>query len=279
MIGLNSFLSFSLWFAMCTLSSANSGNFDFESMMKRQIMCKSFSCSTKGEEPVPKSPLRLTSPGCSGLGGNSMSISQRKDDALLDTCCDLRMGCMQICGSSKSKCEKDFEACTNRTCGEVGDKEAREKCESSARVHQMMIKFSGNKYCEEFDEFQKAACHCVAKEKATKSREQFLTDFYKKYNKEESKDKKALAAKVSGLVAKAETSSKFATLLNKLVQKYPSAVKRKKDQKQEWIDKIMKEAEEGKLKDDSATRATMDSSFLNVEEVNLDDLMQKDDEF
>lgn len=58
--------------------------------------CAPFKCR-KSDEPVPKWPLKLESPGCSGMGGVAMfspGASNKKNDPVAP-CCDQRHACYQ----------------------------------------------------------------------------------------------------------------------------------------------------------------------------------------
>jgi len=76
---------------------------------------------------------------------------------------------------------------------------------------------------------------CIAADKATTRRTQILEDVYKKFAPES-------IDKVGGLVAKADSTKKFASLLLKLVAKYPALVKQVQDPQQAYFDNLMKEA-------------------------------------
>lgn len=213
--------------------------FDF----KNPKSCNPFRCPD-GQEPVPKKPLKLSSKGCSGMGGKSMSFAKpREGDELLEGCCDQRNACLQICGASKVTCENEYKTCTSSICNSIEDEEQKKSCESSSNMHSLMASISG---CMEFDETQNQVCQCVAADKANERREQTLTDFYKKYNRES-------VDKVPGLVSKAENPRKFATLLSKLVKKFPESIKKIKDPTQKMMEEMMRN---GKLNEENIDAAS-----------------------
>ncbi|KAJ8608676.1 hypothetical protein CTAYLR_009402 [Chrysophaeum taylorii] len=194
--------------------------------------CNPYRCP-KGQEPAPKRPLKLTSTGsCNGLGsggGMSMFSAQKIDDPLAH-CCDVRQACDQICGASLKMCDEALELCMNTTCASVEDKE---DCDRSAGIHRLMTQLGDG--CKKFVPAQAQGCQCFAPDKAKRRREQVLTDLYKRYAPDS-------VSKVKGLVKKATTPKKYATLLVKVVEKYPAAIKKVQDQQQAYFENILRKA-------------------------------------
>lgn len=89
--------------------------------------------------------------------------------------------------------------------------------------------------CQKYDQQQYQNCDCVSKEKVEEKRGAALRSFYKKYGADDA------ASKVDGLVKKADTTSKFAGLFMKLIEKYSPdciAVKGHSDPMKEYMEKI-----------------------------------------
>lgn len=211
------------------------GGFGAMPGMGGQQNCPAFRCSGSSV-PVPKRPLRLTSTGCSGMGGMQMfSVQSAGEDDILTSCCDQRHACFSICGASRSKCEANFKACSENTCAAIPNSSEREKCESSSKLQVMM---SGMGDCRDFTQAQNNACQCAQKDKVLKKFEALLRDFYKKHSPDKVDQVSVLANKADGSI------KKFAALMIKLVGKYPKAIKRVKDPQQDWYENLMKETKE-----------------------------------
>lgn len=226
--------------------------------------CPPFKCDAD-LVAVPKRPLKLTSTGsCNGLAGGSMSMfSASKSEDVLSHCCDIRQACDQICGASLKMCNDALEACMNATCAIAAEKG---ECERSASVHKLMTQLGDG--CSKLVPAQTSNCQCMSPERATKRREQVLADLYKKHAPES-------VDKVSNLVEKATTPKKFATLLAKLIDKYPKAIRIKKDPTAAYFENIVKQAK------DKEKTTTEDSSTENSDDMNAEldqDLLDLDDE-
>ena len=222
--------------------------------------CPPYRCA-KDHEAVPKWPLRLSSMGCSGMGGMQV-FSGRSNTADPQTpCCDLRSACLQTCGALKSFCDEDFLKCTKSVCADMDDDEERKKCESSASIHELMVKMDK---CQKYDSEQYSHCECVASDKAPAKRQQVLRGFYKKFNPE-------AMDKVEGLAKKADSPRKMVGLLMKLYKKYPKVIKRTKDPQQEMMDKIMRDAEAEK-KEKGESDGNGDNDESDAEDLGVDEL-------
>lgn len=210
--------------------------------------CPKYKCS-KGYQAAPKRPLSLTASGCSGMGGGMIMSMGKEEPPEMEACCNRRTACFQTCGSSKKSCDKDFDACVDGACNALADPDAKEKCDSSAKLQKMLAGFGD---CREYDAAQAAGCQCMAADKATARREKLLQDFYKKHAPGD-------ASKVAGLVAKAGgDAQKFAALLSKLIAKYPKAIRVKKSDQQSYMDNLMREARENPV--DPAEPAAADGA-------------------
>lgn len=219
-------------------------------------ICPTFKCS-KDQEPVPKWPYRVKSMGCASSSGGMMAMQPSKmggEDPLED-CCHAKQVCLQTCGSVKHLCQEDFMKCGDRTCAAIGSSKDREDCTRTIELQKML---SGMDTCNEYDNYQRQNCKCVAKDDAPKERAKFLTRFYEKYNPED-------VSKAKKLATKADTVRKMATLVGKLVQKYPKAIKIIEDPNKAMMDKIMKESKEEKKdnkEEDESTAEDMGTEEL-----------------
>merc|ERR1719399_520413 len=80
--------------------------------------CKPFYCG-RTTEPVPAWPFQVKSTGCAGFGKSGKKMTarvDRKTGKLLERCCDMRHACLQICASSKKKCDSQFKTCAEEAC-------------------------------------------------------------------------------------------------------------------------------------------------------------------
>lgn len=186
-------------------------------------VCPAFRCG-KGEEAVPRRPLKLTATGSCNLGGSMMMFSKEKEP--LGGCCSARQACDQVCGATLKLCDEAFETCMNTTC--AGDKE----CDKTASMHKLMQQLGDG--CKKLVPAQNAGCECRDPERAAKRRRQILTELYTKAG--EAHDK------VDALVEKASSPKKFAALVVKLIDKYPTVIKQVQDPQQAYFDNLMKEA-------------------------------------
>jgi hypothetical protein len=191
--------------------------------------CPNYKC-TGGLVVVPKSrAVKFDSFGCSGMGSMmSMGVDGDDGDDPKVPCCDQWHACYQVCGASKESCDTTFKTCAEDVCG------ADEKCKQSAKMKHMSIQFEG---CQTYDQAQYKACECVPKNKAMVKRETVIRNFYKKHAPD-SIDKAADLAK------KADTAGKMASLLRKLIKKYPGSIQRKENPKMKEQEEFMRRARE-----------------------------------
>ena len=235
---------------------------DFEGFGGEAKFCNPYRCP-KDHEAVPKWPLRLTSVGCSGMGGMQVFSGRAgmDEDDPQRPCCDLRHACLQTCGSVKTACDEDFLKCTKNVCNVMDTEEQREKCHSSASIHELMVKMDA---CRKYDAEQYSHCDCVPKNQAPAKRQRVLRSFYKKYNPDS-------IDKVEGLAQKADTSRKMAGLLMKLYKKYPQVIKQVKDPQQEMMERMMRDAEKTNSNSkEPATEEKVDES--DAEDLGVDEL-------
>lgn len=214
----------------CFLSDApvrgDGPDFKLDDMMNQN--CPNYRCSA-GMTPAPKSRQKFESTGCSTMGAGSMMAAGGDGGAkAYESCCDQWHACYQICGVSKKACDTAFEECGKEKCGD--DDEA---CNKELNMSKLMMQLGG---CQGYNQAQYQACECVTKDQAGSKREAALRYFYKKQAPEN-------VDKVEGLVKKADSSSKFAGLMKKLLVKYPKAILKKADPMQEMFDKIKIEQE------------------------------------
>lgn len=237
--------------------------------------CAPYRCpGGKDFEPVPKWPLHLESPGCSGMGGiQAWNVGdQNKADSKTDPqerCCDLRHACLQTCGAKKAFCDEQFKTCSKAACDTIDDEESKKKCESGASINQLMVQLDT---CAAYNTGQASHCECVAKgADAAAARERVLRAFYKKYNPTN-------VDKVAGLAAKADTPAKMVGLLVKLYDKYynheAGLIKKVKNPQQDYMDQILKETKEktsgdndGPKQNEAAEDMESDAEDLGTEEL------------
>jgi len=238
-----------------SLGSCKSQQFDgFNTGPKH---CPVYNKCSKDEEAVPKWPMKLTSVGCSNLGGSMSMSSIGSDDEIISPCCDQWNACIQICGSTRSFCDSSFDKCLKVKCDDIDNNEEKKKqCESNASTKKLLLSISD---CRSFDAGQSNGCECVNKSKVEEKRKSIVRAFYKKYN---SKD----VDKADKLASKANTIAKFAGLFQKLIEKYPNAVKRVKDPKAKYMEDLLKSHEKGEATNVKTDIKTEDDVVDVVEE-------------
>ncbi|CAJ1939590.1 unnamed protein product [Cylindrotheca closterium] len=240
------------------LSSLVKAQFDGGDFGHQPAICPPFRCR-KGQEPVPKWPYKVKSMGCAASSGGMMAMqpsSMGQEDPLED-CCHSREVCLQTCGSVKHLCIEEFQKCSERTCASLSKSVDRQDCNKKVELQKMLAGMSNN--CRDYDNYQRQACKCVDEDKADKEKVKFLTRFYEKHNPED-------VGKAEKLAAKADTARKMSTVIVKLVQKYPKAMKIIEDPNKAMMDKILKEAKEKKddtdEEDDESTAEDMGTDEL-----------------
>jgi hypothetical protein len=192
------------------------------------------------------------------MGGMQVFAGGSSDDDAQTPCCDLRHACISTCGASKSFCDEDFLKCTKATCEAMNDAEERKKCDSSAGIHDLMIKMD---QCQKYDAEQYSHCECVPKEDAIMKREKVLRAFYKKFNPDN-------VDKVAALAKKADNPKKMAGLLLKLYKKYPSVITKVKDPQQQMMEDMMKKGVPStKDEGDDEEEEESDADDLGVDEL------------
>lgn len=186
-----------------------------------------------------------------------MSTPSASDDPQ-EECCHLRNACLQTCGAAKFFCDETLTKCTAKVCDAIQDPDAKTKCESSANIHDIMLKLD---QCTKYDAYQKSHCECVPTAKVPEKRERIIRNFYKKYNPEN-------IDKAAGLAAKADTPGKLVGLLVKLYAKYPQVVKKIKDPQQEYMERIMRESRQKEgTEGDAPADEESDAEDLGTEEL------------
>jgi len=150
-------------------------------------------------------------------------------DGPTESCCHQRDACYQICGVSKLVCDEKFKKCQDDTCASITDEQVKNKCNEDVNLSNLMLSLAD---CKVFDTAQRDACECVTKDKAADKREAAIRYFYKKFSPES-------LDKVSGLAKKADTKAKLAGLFQKLLLKYPEAIKKIKDPQAQLMEDLM----------------------------------------
>lgn len=240
----------------------------FDGGFGEKKFCKPYSCP-KDHEPVPKWPLKLSSTGCSSMGGMQVFSGITDDEDPMRVCCDLRHACLQTCGSIKTFCDDEYVQCGKDVCVGMTSEDEKSKCEKSASINDIMVKMDG---CQRYDQEQYKHCECVPKDLVQNKRERVIRAFYKKYNPES-------VDKVSGLMQKVDTTAKMVGLLLKLYKKYPSVIQKVKDPKQEMMEKMMKESRDKEAKADGSTppSATPTTTTDTDASVNMDEESDTED--
>mmetsp|Transcript_4758 Transcript_4758/g.7218 ORF Transcript_4758/g.7218 Transcript_4758/m.7218 type:complete len:262 (+) Transcript_4758:120-905(+) len=229
-----------------------------------QKNCPEFTCPKNDETPVPKFPMKLTSTGCSSIGGGGMAMMGGKGtygETAINPCCDLYHSCLQICGSTKSFCDSNLEVCMEKKCDSLQNASAKKECETAISTKKIMLQIST---CAEFNTAQKENCECVKKDEVSEKRSEVVSGFYKKFNP-------SAAEKAGALAAKATDSKKLAGLLFKLVEKYPKAIKKVKDPKQKMMEDMMSDGK-FKLNGEGSVKRNVDSEEnIKVDDIKVDD--------
>ena len=195
--------------------------------------CPKYRCG-KDHTPVPK-PRSLTkfeSTGCASVGGGGGGGISMMGGGMgggggvkpYEHCCHYFHACYQICGMPKKTCDTQFETCATHQCDKEEQANADE-CKKDLSMTKLMIDLGG---CKNYDQAQQQACECVADKdtpdgtsKVTVQRGRGLRKFYETFAPES-------VDKVPGLLAKADTGTKLANVLMKLVTKYYNADDEKK---------------------------------------------------
>jgi hypothetical protein len=209
--------------------------------------CPEFKCPKDDETAMPKSPLDyLVSTGCDSIGGGGISVMGGNDKTkvaeVLAPCCDVYHACLQICGVTKKFCTGNFDKCMKSRCDTIADSNTKKQCDTEVQMKSIMLQMS---QCKEFDEGQKN-CHCVKKSSVPMEIGTLVYNFYKKHNPKQ-------LNKSTSLAAKATDPRKLAGLLYKLVEKYPKAIKKKKDPRQKQMEDLMKGFEDQKKAEPETT--------------------------
>lgn len=215
--------------------------------------CPTFRCS-KGFTPVPKLKLRLESTGCGGMGSGMIAFSpsaNANDDGntLLESCCDQLHACYQICGISKTTCDETFQTCSKEACSDD------EECKKSSSIYSMLLSLGG---CKTFDQTQYASCDCASTGQVAQRREKFIQDFYKRHAPDH-------IDKYKKLVEKADTTTKMAGLMQKLIAKYPSCIKKVENPNKAIYDELRKSSKEKTIEDETDDENPAQDSDEKVE--------------
>ena len=185
----------------------------FDAFANQNKRCKLYSCD-KGYEPVPNKKMTFQSAGCDAMGSGNINLfggDEDEDGKPYEDCCHEWHACNQICGISKQNCDDTYAKCTEEKC-----KGKDPNCLEQANMNMMMNGLAG---CKSFEVIQNKACTCVTKygDRHVKQREEALLNFYKKYAPKSIR-------KVHDLAKKADSMTKMAKLLQKLIKKYPESI-------------------------------------------------------
>jgi hypothetical protein len=221
-----------------------------------QKQCPEFRCR-KDETPVPIFPMKLTSAGCSAIGGGGFSMNGGAIDGekAISSCCDLYHSCTQICGSTKSFCDSSFEKCMDKKCASINNAEEKKQCETATSTKKIMMQMT---QCSDFSDGQRKNCECVKNDDVSEKRSEVVRAFYNKFNP-------SAADKADALAAKANDSKKFAGLLYKLVEKYPKAIRKVTDPRQKTLEDMMSDGKFKSRFDTSDEKIDIDDSDEKIE--------------
>lgn len=230
-----------------------------------QKFCPPFQCPKK-TYPVPKT-LKIKSTGCQDLSGVMMmsmgGAGMGGANDPLTPCCDQLSACYQICGTVQHVCVEKFNKCMDNVCL---TSPTRDQCIKDVEMKKLLLNMSG---CSKYDQGQRDSCECVKEKDVTPSRKRVLQKFYKSYSKEEGTD---IDKKIDGLLEKVGTSSaKYATLLQKIVVKYPKSIKRVKDKGSQFMDDFMKKQDLDKMANDRAKKADSTTTAIVDDDDDHDD--------
>jgi len=228
--------------------------------------CPPYRCP-KGQEPVPKWPLKIESMGCSMGGGGMQMLQPGKEKApdVHEECCDLRHACLQTCGSINTHCEEEFTKCSDAVCDAMTDGK-KEKCKSSLGIHKLMIQMQGNgpNSCQQYDALQFSHCDCVPTDQANAKRERILRNFYRKFNPDAVDKVPSLMKKIDG------NKRKMVGLLLALYKKFPKAISKVKDPQQEMMENMMRDVKTEK--EEEVEEIDEDVEESDAEDLGTDEL-------
>merc|ERR1719460_872470 len=94
----------------------------------------------------------------------SITAQDTNAGKLLEHCCDMRHACMQVCGTSKKKCDAQFKKCTDKACKKQpkipsAGGETKE-CKTVIGLKVVMAQIEG---CKTFEMIQRQNCRCKKK--------------------------------------------------------------------------------------------------------------------
>jgi len=207
-------------------------------------VCTHLRCP-RGHSAVQKPLPRFESAGCNAVGGGGamtmFSPGSSESDGPVSGCCDRWHACYQICGSNRQQCDDAFKKCGEDACARiVNDDDAKKKCDTKMSVSAMMLQVGD---CRQYDVAQRNACQCVGSHRVGEYRKEVLRSFYMKYAPSALDEER-----VKMLAEKADTREKMAGLFQKLVAKYPKCIRKVKDPKEAYMERMMKRAEQEKKK-------------------------------
>lgn len=220
-------------------AAVNYGADDYESLFGSGGLlrpCEPFSCPGL-QEMAQKRPMILEAQGgCNkmkgGEGAGQMlnQLNHRvKDDSPIQECCVLRQACGMICGASHTFCDQQLSQCMKDQCEDAEDEET---CAKDIKSIEESIEEDGGR-CQQHAKIQQGVCQCVEPEFIVDKRTRILKDTYKRHAK-------ANLHKVDALMAKADTTKKMATIVARLVSKYPKMVRLVKDPEEEYEEAMRK---------------------------------------
>mmetsp|Transcript_24905 Transcript_24905/g.69241 ORF Transcript_24905/g.69241 Transcript_24905/m.69241 type:complete len:294 (-) Transcript_24905:246-1127(-) len=196
--------------------------------------------------PVPRSRLKFKSGGCHSFAGAVTTLDDTETPIPYQQCCDILHACYQVCGMVKTKCDAEFELCSATKC-DASDESCHRKLKSTST----MIQLGG---CREFELSQKKSCECVATlQQAEKKRAAALRYFYKKVAPDN-------VDKSEELAAKADTPSRMAGLMLKLLIKYPESITVNKNEHNDQMDLLEDQIKEAKKMAKEAKEADSDEN-------------------
>ncbi|TYZ64058.1 hypothetical protein PybrP1_004996 [[Pythium] brassicae (nom. inval.)] len=174
--------------------------------------CTGFQCSAAGEQPAPKREFEFTANGC---GTAMLPISAETD---FSECCNWHDACYSTCGMKKATCEKRLDKCMKAKCAELADAAEKDTCKSTAQLFSLGAQMIA---CPAFQDAQREACRCVAKDEVRAATRERLAHFLATSG---APAQERTDSAVDALLAK--YVGKEPTMFLRLLLKYPHALKR-----------------------------------------------------
>lgn len=126
------------------------------------------------------------------------------------------MQCYSTCGMKKTTCEKRLDKCMKDKCAQLADADEKDKCTSTAKLFSLGAQMIA---CPAFQDAQREACVCVAKDALHAANRERLVHFLAA-NDAPAKEREDAA--VDALLAK--YAGQEPKMFQRLLLKYPQAL-------------------------------------------------------